>query len=209
MSALYSFAILRVISESEFGHFLDQNSEKDLLLPKSEQNMKIQVGDEVLVAIFQDKQERPCASMRIERYADQNTAELKPEQEVMVTIYAETDLGYKALINNRYSGLLYKNEVFQQLRYLQETKAYIKAFREDGKIDLILQPFGNKGADDIGVRILEKLEENQGFLAITDKTDADIIYKIFQVSKKKFKIALGGIYKKRLITIKDDGIYLN
>jgi predicted RNA-binding protein (virulence factor B family) len=205
------FAILRVVDILPIGAFLNQNQEKDLLLPTSEQTRKLQIGDEVLVYVFEDKQNRPVATMRFDRYLANNTDGiqlLKVEQKVNLIIYAETDLGYKALIDQKFTGVLYKNEVFKKLNYLEETVGYIKKIREDKKIDLILQPFGNKGADDLGLRILEALEDHNGQLNITDKTNPDVIYKMFQVSKKKFKIALGGLYKKKLIKIDENGIQL-
>ena len=205
------FAILRVVDIQRIGAFLNQNQEKDLLLPNSEQTRSLNVGDEVLVYIHEDKQNRPVATMRFDRFLANNTdavQELKVEQKVNLIIYSETDLGYKALIDKKFTGVLYKNEVFKKLRYLEEIVGYIKKIREDKKIDLILQPFGSKGADNLGLRILEALEDNNGHLNITDKTDPEVIYKMFQVSKKKFKMALGGIYKKRLVKIDETGIHL-
>ena len=114
-------------------------------------------------------------------------------------------------MNNCCQGLLFTNEVFQPLHYGQKTKGFIKTVRPDGKLDIILQnteKVGHKAADDVGPLILEQLIKNSGFLAINDKTPPETIYKLFGVSKKKYKIALGGLYKKRLITVDDDGIRL-
>lgn len=129
-------------------------------------------------------------------------------QAVDLIIKAETDLGYKAIIDKKYWGVLYYNEVFQDLFKNQEVKGYIKKIREDGRVDLSLYPLGSRGSQDIGLVILQMLEDAGGFINITDKTPADEIYDLFGVSKKKYKMALGGLYKKRLITIKEDGIYL-
>ncbi len=203
-----TFAILPVVSNIDIGSFLDQNQEKDLFLPRSEQTGPLDIDEKIVIAIYNDKEERPCASMRLDRFTDKETSALKIEQQVDIIIYDQTDLGYKALINQQFAGLLYKNEIFEDLHYTQQLKAYVKAIRPDGKVDLILQAFGNKGADGLGLKIIEALEDNNGFLPITDKTAAETIYKMFQVSKKKYKIALGGIYKKRLITMTDEGITL-
>lgn len=203
------FAVLRVVALEKIGAFLNwNNEEKDLLLPYNEQNLKLEIGDEVLVYVYEDAQGRPISTMKFDKFLSPNTEELKIEQKVDLLVYAETDLGYKALINKKFSGILYKNEVFKKLKYLEEIPGYVKKIRDDKKVDLILQPFGNKGADDLGLRIIELLEDNNGFLAITDKTDPEVIYKMFQVSKKKFKIALGGIYKRRLVRVDDTGIHL-
>jgi uncharacterized protein len=202
-------AILRVVALEKVGAFLNfNNEEKDLFLPYGEQTKELQVGEEVLVFIYEDQQGRPISSMKIEKFLKHDSSELKLEQKVELIIFDKTDLGYKALINKKFIGVLYKNEVFKPLHYLEECTGYVKKIREDKKVDLILQPFGNKGSDDLGLRIIEALEDNNGFLAITDKTEPEAIYKIFQVSKKKFKMALGAIYKKRLVTIDDKGIHL-
>ena len=203
-----NFAILRVVAIEKVGVFLGWQSDKDLFLPFSEQTKKVDIGEDVVVAIYQDNQNRPCASMRLDSFAIKDSSDLKVEQKVELIIYAETDLGFKALINRKQVGVLYKNEIFQNLHYGQEISGYIRKIRDDGKIDLILQAFGNKGADDLGLRIIEALEDHNGHLEITDKTDPEVIYKMFGVSKKKFKIALGGIYKKKLVKIDDKGITL-
>jgi predicted RNA-binding protein (virulence factor B family) len=129
-------------------------------------------------------------------------------QAVQLVIKTETDLGYKAIIDGKYWGILYFNEVFQYLFKNQEITGYIRKIRDDGRIDLTLYKLGSHGSLDIGELILKKIEESAGFLNITEKTDAQYIYDLFGVSKKKFKMALGGLYKKRLIVIKADGIYL-
>ncbi len=128
---------------------------------------------------------------------------------VDIVIIAKTELGYKALIGSDHEGLLYHSEVFRPLRLGEEVRGYIKKIRPDGKIDLILQQSGHAAAqEDIGPQILALLVKKGGFLAINDKTDPETIYKLFGVSKKKYKIALGGLYKKRLITVEEDGIRL-
>lgn len=132
----------------------------------------------------------------------------KEGQAVDLVIKAETDLGYKAIVDGKYWGVLYFNEVFQELFKDDILKGYIKKIRDDGRIDLSLYKFGSTGSIDIGQSILKRLEDAGGFLDITDKTPAIEIYDLFGVSKKKYKMALGGLYKKRLIVIKDDGIYL-
>jgi len=131
-----------------------------------------------------------------------------PGQKVDLLILRETDLGFVAKINGTEEGLLYHDEIFERLRPHQSLPGYIKKVREDGSIDLLLQPFGNFGANEHGQRILEVLEKNQGFLPVNDKTPAEEIYDLFGLSKKKYKIALGGLYKKRVIIVQDDGIRL-
>lgn len=203
------FAYLKIVDTKEVGAFLDWGLPKDLFLPHSEQTRSIQVGQSVIVYIYLDKAERITASMRLDKHVSEEPAKYEVGQEVDLLIAAETDMGFKAIINNRHWGVLYHSEVFQPLRYGQKIKGFIKNIREDGKIDLILQQAGHKAAQtDIGPRILEELQKKGGFLPINDKTSAETIYELFGVSKKKYKIALGGLYKKRLIIVNEDGIRL-
>jgi predicted RNA-binding protein (virulence factor B family) len=130
-------------------------------------------------------------------------------QKVNLVILRRTDLGFVAKINDQDEGLLYHNEIFEHLDPDQKLPGYIKKVREDGRIDLQLHAFGNFGAEDIGKQILQTLDEHHGFLPVNDKTPAEKIYELFGVSKKKYKIALGGLYKKRLILISDEGIRWN
>ncbi len=132
----------------------------------------------------------------------------KPGQQVEMKILRETDLGFVARINEKDEGLLYHDEIFERLDVGQELPGYIKKVREDGQIDLLLQPFGNFGTEEWSQRILDALNEHDGFLPITAKTSPDEIYNLFGISKKKYKIALGSLYKKRLVSIDDKGIRL-
>lgn len=202
------FAILRVVSLESIGAFLDWGQPKDLFLPFREQTRDLKMGEEIVVFIYEDNTGRPCSSMRIEKFLDKETAPYKEGEKVTLIIFGESDLGFKAVINQKHLGMLFKNELFQDIRYKDTLPGYIKRVRDDKKIDLILQPLGNFGSTDLGSQILEKLKEKDGFLPITDKTDPNVIYNMFGVSKKKYKMALGGIYKKKLITIEDGGIRL-
>ncbi len=146
--------------------------------------------------------------MRVDRNIDKEISTLAEDQSVDLIIFGKTDMGYKAIIENKYLGMLYENEVFQKLQYAQQTKGFIRKIRPDGKIDLSLQKTGHQAGVELEPMIISELEKNQGFLPINDKTSAELIYDLFGVSKKKYKIAIGGLYKKRLITITDDGIRL-
>jgi len=200
--------VMTVSSIEQIGAFLKTGEDKELLLPQSEQFGHLQRGDRVVVLIKQDKELRPIATEKFEKILAKHTEKFTLEQTVDLLIYDETDLGYKAVINQKATGILYKNEVFEKLFYGQSIKGYIKKVRDDGKIDLILRPAGHKATEDIAVHILELLEDNNGFYALNDKTPSEKIHDLFGVSKKKFKIALGGLYKQRLITVSDDGVTL-
>ncbi len=205
---LNSIHLMTVASVQPLGIFLKTGQDKDMLLPNSQAYGQLEKGDQVLVIIQQDDQGRLFASEKFERLLDNKKADFKPEQAVDLTIYAKTDLGYKAIINGQGTGVLYSNEIFKPLAYGEKTKGVIKKIRDDGKIDLILRAAGHKATEDIGLKIIELLEDHHGFYALTDKTPAEEIYELFGVSKKKFKIALGGLYKMRVISVSDEGIRL-
>jgi predicted RNA-binding protein (virulence factor B family) len=203
-----TLAYLKVATLSEYGAFLATGTEKDILLPYAEQNDELQPNDEVLVYIYLDNNQRPCASMKIEKFLKKLPVEVKLDQEVDLIIYDETDLGFKAIVNKKNLGLLYKNEVFQKLYYADNLKGFVKKLREDQRLDLILRAAGHQATDDIAIQIVEMLKKNNNFLPITDKTSPEEIHQKFQASKKKFKIALGRLYRERVIVVAEDGIRL-
>lgn len=202
------FALLKVVSVNSVGAFLEWGLPKNLFLPFAEQSRNLSPGQNVAVFVYIDKSQRIASSMRLDRHTEKSPADYKVEQKVELFIVGKTDLGFKAIINGRHIGVIYKNEVFQDIFYGQRLPGYIKKIRDDGKIDLILQPVGSKGAQDLGEKILEVLKSEGGFLQIHEKTSPEEIYDLFGVSKKKYKMALGGLYKKRLISIEDDGVRL-
>lgn len=202
------FASFKVVSNEASGAFLDWGLAKDLFLPFSEQSRRLRVGDFVIAYVYIDNTDRLAASMRLDRNLTNSAEGLAENQEVEILVAAKTDLGYKAIIANKIWGIIYFNEVFKDLPLGTRTKAFIKKLRQDGKIDLSLQRIGHQAADDIAPLILKKLKDNKGFLEINDKTSAELIYEMFGVSKKKYKMALGSLYKQRLITVSDDGIRL-
>lgn len=205
------FVLLKVISTQNIGAFLDWGLGKDLFLPFAEQIHDVRVGDQIIVHIYLDKSNRISASMRLEKFLQKLDVSKNPfhtGESVHLLITGKTDIGYKAIINGSYLGVLFENEVFTSLFYGQKTKGFIKSIRSDGKIDLSLQTSGHRAAENIEPILLKMLEDNNGFLAINEKTEAEAIYQMFGVSKKKYKMILGSLYKKRIISIQDDGIRL-
>lgn len=201
-------AVMKVVSMTPVGAFLNWGLPKDLFLPFREQTKDLHVGQGVLVFVYVDNTDRIAASMRVEKLLPKTPIEYVIDEPVELIISGRSDLGYKALINRKHWGMLYKGEVFQELNDGQIVKGFVKKIRDDGKIDLILQAVGHKAAADIGGKILELLKTKNGFLPLNDKTTPETIYELFGVSKKKYKIALGGLYKQRLITVADEGIHL-
>lgn len=203
------FAMLKVVSVTQMGAFLDWGLPKDLFVPFREQKMDMEEGKYYIVTVYLDyDSKRLVASAKIEKFLDNVPADYQAGEEVNLLIVSSTDLGFNAIINNKHTGVLYKNEVFQPLHKGDRVKGYIKKIREDEKIDLILQKPGYQKVDDISMGIVDILKKHNGFLPITDKTDPDEIYKVFGVSKKTFKKAIGSLYKLRIISIEDDGIKL-
>lgn len=203
------FACLEVAWVNQYGAFLNWGLMKDLFVPFSEQKMKMQVGKRYVVHVHLDEESfRIVASAKVDRYLSKEKADYVPGQEVEVLIWQKTDLGFKAIIENRFGGLLYDSEIFQPLHTGMRLKAYVKQVRDDGKIDLMLQKPGAGKVDDFAKTLLEHIRNNGGRTPLNDKTPAEEIYAMFGVSKKTFKKAVGDLYKKRLVVLQDDGIVL-
>ncbi len=202
------FAALQVVSKEPFGAFLDWGLPKELFLPFREQTREIRVGQIVVVFIYLDKSARISASMRVEKYVDRTRPDFHEGDEVDLLITNQTDLGHKALVNGRYLGILYANEVFQKLEYGENRPGFIKKIREDGKIDLSLARTGHEGSKDVGASLLDLLEKEGGFFPVNDTSSTETIYDLLGVSKKKFKMAVGGLLKKKLIAFEKNGIKL-
>lgn len=202
-------AWLKVVSLSHAGAFLDWGLDKDLLVPFSEQKYKMVEGRYYLVRLFLDEHNRIAASTLLDDFIRDEAVYLKEGQQVALIISDETELGYKAVVDHRFWGVLYKNEVFQRLRKGQKITGYIKKIRTDNKIDLTLESgkYGQK-VDSVAENILAFLQRQDGEMRITDKSPPDVIYDTFGVSKKAFKQALGSLYKRRLITISEHSVKL-
>ncbi|AUI48942.1 GntR family transcriptional regulator [Bacteroides fragilis] len=203
------FVCLEVSWVNQFGAFLNWGLMKDLFVPFSEQKMKMQVGNKYVIhAYIDDESFRIVASAKVDRYLSKEKAPYQPGEEVNILIWQKTDLGFKAIIENMYSGLLYDSEIFQTLHTGDTLKAYIKQVREDGKIDLILQKPGFEKVDDFSKTLYRYIADHGGRIGLNDKSPAEEIYDVFGVSKKTFKKAVGDLYKKRLILLHEDGIEL-
>ena len=203
------FACLEVSWVNEYGAFLNWGLMKDLFVPFREQKMKMQVGRKYVIHAHLDEESyRIVASAKVERYLSKDRPEYASGDEVNILIWQKTDLGFKAIIDNKYSGLLYENEIFSTLQTGMEMKAFVKQVREDGKVDLILQKPGFEKIDDFSKTLLNYIRENDGRIRLNDKSPAEDIYATFGVSKKTFKKGVGDLYKKHLITLHEDGITL-
>lgn len=206
---LHRFASLRVKEVNDTGAFLDWGLEKDLMVPYREQMHRMRKGEYEVVYLYEDeKTGRLAASGKLERFFEKSTENLSPEQQVSLLVWRETDLGFVVVIDGRYKGLLYKNEVFQPLEKGDEITGFIKQVREDGKVDVALQKQGFAQVEEHTEVVLDKLKKNDGFLPYNDESSPEDIMDMFHMSKKTFKKAIGILYKQKLIRIEDKGIAL-
>lgn len=203
------FACLEVAWVNQFGAFLNWGLMKDLFVPFREQKMKMQKGKRYVVYVHLDEESyRIVASAKVEHFLSTEKPDYQPGQEVEVLVWQRTELGYKVIVENKFSGMLYHNEIFQPLEVGMRLTAFIKQVRPDGKIDLVLQKAGARKVDDFSEVLWQYIKDNDGFTPLNDKTDAEVIYHTFGVSKKTFKKAVGDLYKKRRIVLEEDGIHL-
>ena len=204
------FACLEVAWVNQYGAFLDWGLMKDLFVPFREQKMKMIKGNSDVVHVHLDEDSyRIVASAKIEKFLSKDMPEYNPGDEVEVLIWQKTDLGFKVIVDNKFSGMIFKNEIFTDVRTGMKMHAYIKQVRPDGKIDLELQKGGVKKVEDFSDTLLEYIRSNGGSTPLNDKTDADVIYNTFGVSKKTFKKAVGYLNKKGLIVLEgEQGIRL-
>ncbi len=204
------FARLKCVAVTAVGAFLDWGLPKDLLVPFREQKVRMEVGRNYLVHVHLDSVTgRILASTRIARHLDLTPPAFRLGQAVDLIIFGKTDLGYKAIVNGSHSGLIFANDVFQELQPGEALKGYIAAIRSDGKIDLSLHAAGRAKVDDLETRILAELAARGGFWSLGDHSSAAEIHEEFGVSKRTFKQATGALWKKRRITIEEKGIRLN
>jgi predicted RNA-binding protein (virulence factor B family) len=206
---LNDFVPLEVTDVVGHGAYLDWGLEKDLLVPMNEQPQPYQVGDIHVVRICLDfKTDRLIGVGKIHSFFDPDISQLTEDQDVEMLIYSETEMGYSAIIDQRYTGLLYKNEIFQPLRIGDRMRGFVKKLRDDDKIDLRLGKIGLEAIDVNAQKVLKSLASNDGFLALHDKSEPEEILRLVKMSKKAFKKAIGGLYKQKQIEILEDGIKL-
>ncbi|WFF41397.1 RNA-binding protein [Salinicola endophyticus] len=201
-------AYLRVSRVTDIGAFLNWGRPKELLLPFGEQRFRPDEGKRVLVMIYVDDRMRPVASMKLDRFLQDEAEGLAAGDAVQLIIADLTDLGAKAVVNHRFWGLLYHDDMSRPLRRGDSVQGYVKRVREDGRLDLSLLPPGSARLDVVGEKILAELARHDGFLALGDKSPAETIKARLGVSKNAFKQAIGRLYKQRRIVIESDGIRL-
>jgi hypothetical protein len=206
---LNEFGFLKVKQITPVGAFLDWGIEKDLLVPFREQVGRLTVGTWILVYLYLDeKTDRLVATNKVSRFYQNASHDLEEGQEVDVMICDETDLGVNVVINNKYKGLIYANDLFHDLIEGDKMKGYVKTIRPDNKIDVSLRKGGMETLESGAEAILNELKSNGGFLPLHDKSAPEEIQVELQMSKKNFKRSVGILYKQKLITIEESGIRL-
>ncbi|ESP92598.1 MULTISPECIES: CvfB family protein [Pseudoalteromonas] len=203
------FALLRVKQINKVGAFMDLGIAKDVLAPYNEQKPKMREGYSYLVKLYLDNaSKRLCASSNLNKFVNKTPAQYDKFQEVDLIVAAKTDLGYKVVINETHFGMVFFDTVFKRMYIGQRMKGFIKQVREGDKIDVLLEKPGIEKISGLGEQILAKLEENNGFLPLGDKSDPQLIKQAFSTSKANFKKAIGGLFKQGKIDIEANSISL-
>lgn len=201
------FAVMECVQVLPSGAFMDWGIIKDLFVPYKEQKGKMTEGKKYLIYVYQDeKTGLITGTQKFKRNPAYENLPLKKGDEVSLILMNETELGWNVVINQKYLGLVYSSDVYKKLFPLSEETGYIKTIREDGKIDVTLQPEGFEHIDEFKQKILDKLRENYGVLYLSDKSSPDEIKAGLEMSKKNFKKAIGSLYKDKIIEIQGDKI---
>ena len=200
LACVGDFAFLNVVDETDDGVFMDLGIDKDLYVPTKEQKRPMEKGMSYVVYVFlDDHNQRLIGSSRLSDFIEEDAIELEEGDEVSMLISERTDLGYNAIVNNKYTGLMYHNELFSALKPGELKKGWVKKIRVGGKIDLTLQPIGYGHILDTKESLLMELKASGGTIALGDKSDPQDIYQRFQISKSAFKKTIGALYKDRML----------
>ena len=201
--------VLKVVGITEQGAFMDWGLMKDIFLPLSQQKSRLYEGEYYPVYIYRDEQTgRVAVTEKFSSYLDNDVLTVNENDQVQLLVYRKTEIGYEVIINNKHIGLLYFNEVFRELEIGERVEGYIKTIRDDNKIDVAI---GKKGYEKVAGeegKVLELLQENDGYLPYHDKSDPEDIYEFFGMSKKTFKMTIGALYKQKKIELTKTGIKL-
>lgn len=207
MIEIGQFACLEVVSSTGIGAFLDWGLEKDLFVPFKEQHRKLVEGEHTVAYLYRDEvTDRLLASTKISKWLEKTDVSLLYNTAVDLLCFEETEIGYRVIINQKHQGIIYKNEVFQPIEMGDQLKGYVRLVRENGHVDVSLTPMGHKKVSTLSETVLDAIESAGGFLALHDKSDANLIQSKLGMSKKAFKQTVGVLYKAKQITIEETGI---
>ena len=202
------FALMHVSQVNVHGAFMDWGLAKDLLVPRNEQPVTMKVGFDYLVNVRLDREGRPIGTARIDKCLSGADNTIGDGQEVDMIVWEPTDLGVKVIINHRFGGLLYHDEVGNRLNYGDSLKGYIRQIRPDGKIDCTLNLGTRDDRYNARDKIMQALVDNQGFLPLHDKSPSEEIQSTLGMSKKLFKKGVGALYKNDLVELTGVGVRL-
>ncbi len=207
---LEKFAYLQVKDVNNIGAFMDWGISKDLLVPYAEQTVKMLKGEWHLIFMLLDEEtNRLIGSCKENDFVFFDEINVKEGDEVDLLLFNRTDLGINAIVNNLYKGLIFNSNIHKDIKSGDRIKGYVKQIREDGKIDLLLEPLGyKKSIDPTTETILNKLTKNKGIIYLTDKSTPEDINEQLGLSKKAFKRGLGSLYKQKKIKILEDCVKL-
>lgn len=203
------FAVMSCVQSLPTGAFMDWGIIKDLFIPYKQQKTKIIEGKRYLVYLYVDDElELITGTTKFKRNPQYEDVPFRKGDKVELIMMNESELGWNVVINKKYIGLVYTSDVYKKLYPLSEEEGYIKTIREDGKIDVSLQPEGFENIDEFRQKILNKLDESFGLLHLSDKSSPEEIKAELQMSKKNFKKAIGGLYKDKIVDLSNDKIRL-
>ncbi|MEA2099017.1 MAG: S1-like domain-containing RNA-binding protein [Campylobacterota bacterium] len=206
---LDQFATFEVVDVAPFGAFVDWGLLKDLLVPNMFQKEPFKVGDKrFLKVVYDERTHRLVGTEKLGDFFERRVKNLKPSQDVKILIISKTPLGYKCIVEDKYEGLIYHNEIFETIELGDEKTAFVKTIRKDGNIDLTLRKPGSKNNNSSSDKILSLLKQNNGIMPYNYKSDAELIKNIFGLSKKEFKRSLTTLIDSNKIEVKDTGIYI-
>ena len=206
---LGGFAYLEVISVTNYGAFLDWGLDKDLFVPFKNQAAEMELGKKYIVHLYEDlDSDRLVASSRYNTFLEDVTTDIKNWDKVNLLVCGVSDLGVNLIVNNKYRGLVYHNQVFKKMFPGDVLEGFVSKLREDGKIDISLEPLGYLNIEPNSQKILDEMKAQGGVLYLHDKSDAEEIKSQLEMSKKVFKKAIGALYRQRLIVLNDDSIAL-
>lgn len=203
------FTLLRCNQVNDYGAFLDWGLVKELFCPFKEQAFKMKPGGWYLVHCYLDeKTNRLVASSKTNSFLDNSTLTVGEFDEVDLIVSHPSDIGMNVIVNKTHLGLIYKNQIFTDISVGDKLKGIVKKIRPGNKLDINLGQIGYRNIEPNAERILKELQDNSGYLNLTDKSNPELIKEELQMSKKNFKKAVGSLYKQKQIQIKPDGIYL-
>lgn len=204
-----TFAFLEVAQANDMGAFLDWGLDKHLFVPFREQPQPMKAGKHYVIYCYLDpKSQRMTASGRWWKFVDNSTLQVSPKEEVDLLVARRSELGWDVIINNKHRGLIFHNQVHQELKTGDRLPGYIRQIREDHKLDVVLQPVGHEKLEPAAQSVYNCLLDRGGVLKLHDKSDPEEIKQLLQMSKKTFKKAIGTLYRQKKIEIREDGIYL-